>query len=180
MAIYTCGNGPCTAEVKNSYKKCPNLIESWTGRVLLTGEHNWHDDSDFFAIVWDAEAGRTREIEYASTRGWTYHNYAVVDADDATRAKAEESWRRVRQETAELRRQLEASVPLPGKEVQSLTTRGKNKGVVGIIRRIQPSSYSRGNVAVIEVAGEAKHRYIEINRVKVINPEQYLTANEAS
>ena len=43
------------------------------GVVLSTGEHNYHDDSDFFAVVWDNE-GCVREIEYATTRGWTYPN----------------------------------------------------------------------------------------------------------
>jgi hypothetical protein len=174
MAITTCGNGPCTSEIKNSYKPCANPIESWTGCVLWTGEHNWHDDSDFYAVVWDEEAGQTREIEYASTRGWTYHNYAVVDASDEVQAKATAYLAKIRAENEAFRRAQEAKIP----KVRSLTTRGKNKGVVGLVRRIQPNQYDLSQwaieVAAIEVAGEAKYRYIPVNRLEVINPDQYL------
>ena len=50
------------------------------GLVVRAGEHNYRDDSDFFAIVWDEENEKPREVEYASTRGWTYPNSATVDA----------------------------------------------------------------------------------------------------
>lgn len=60
---------------------------TFVGRVLAKRERNWHDDSDFYAVVWDDEAGRTREVEYATTRGWTYNNGAKVDADDETLEK---------------------------------------------------------------------------------------------
>src|ERR1039457_4315059 len=59
----------------------PLYIETtYQGMVLAIGEHNHYDDSDFYAIVWDAEKGEAKEIEYASTRGWSYPNSAVVDA----------------------------------------------------------------------------------------------------
>jgi hypothetical protein len=48
--------------------------------VVALTEHNFWDDSDFAAIVWDAETGRPKEVTYATTRGWTYHNSARVDA----------------------------------------------------------------------------------------------------
>lgn len=82
------------------------------GCVLSTGEYNGRDDSDFYAVVWSAEAGRPVEVTYASTRGWTYPNSAVVDptpeveaAYEAYRAKyaAEARVTRVEREVAELR-----------------------------------------------------------------------------
>jgi hypothetical protein len=180
VAIHICGgtqtgNKLCTSEIANSYQPCPNLIESWTGCVIYVGEHNWHDDSDFYAVVWDEDAQQTREIEYASTRGWTYHNGAKVDADAATLAKAAAYQAKVRRETKILRAKVYAAVPKIGKEVRSLTTRGKNAGVVGIIRSIEDSKYRYGaKVAVVEVAGENSRRYIDLDRVQVINPDQYL------
>lgn len=174
MSIYTCHGEPCTY----GYGPCGNSVETWKGCVLWTGEHNWHDDSDFYAVVWDEEAGQTREIEYASTRGWTYHNGATVDADDETRTKAEAYLARIRHEHEVIRRAMAAALPAVGKEVRSLTTRGKNKGVVGMVRRIQPDQYRRSqwapDVAAIEVAGEDKYRYLPVNRIEVINPDQYL------
>ena len=56
------------------------LREEHVGRVLATGEHNYYDDSDFYAIVWDDAEQRPREVEYATTRGWTYPNSALEDA----------------------------------------------------------------------------------------------------
>jgi hypothetical protein len=50
------------------------------GLVLDTGEHNYYDDSDFYAVVWNAEKGMPEHVEFASTRGWTYPNNACADA----------------------------------------------------------------------------------------------------
>lgn len=66
-----------------SQGKKPFLIymhRTHIGVVLRTGEHNYYDDSDFYAIVWNIEKGQPEEIEYASTRGWTDPNRAIVDA----------------------------------------------------------------------------------------------------
>lgn len=62
---------------------------TYEGRVLFDGERNGYDDSDFYAIVWDEEAGEMRNITYASTRGWSYPNNAVVDF---TEEKEPEAW----------------------------------------------------------------------------------------
>lgn len=61
---------------------------SFEGAVLETRERNGYDDSDFYAIVWDEAQGKVRTVEYASTRFWTYHNGATVDATDEAKAKA--------------------------------------------------------------------------------------------
>ncbi|MCX4799623.1 hypothetical protein OG497_37850 [Streptomyces sp. NBC_01242] len=61
---------------------------TFTGAVLGLRERNGYDDSDFYALVWDEEQQRTREIQYATTRGWTYHNGASIDATHDVIAKA--------------------------------------------------------------------------------------------
>jgi hypothetical protein len=173
-----CGGGACTTEIMNSWKGCANPVQSWVGCVVQLGENNWHDDSDFYALVWDEESQTVKRIDYATTRCWTYHNGAKVDADETTMAKAKayqaEQHRLAKIEIAK----IESTTPMVGKEVRSLTTRGKNVGIVGLVRRVQPDQYRRSqwapDVAAIEVAGEPKLRYLPVNRIEVINPEQYL------
>lgn len=59
------------------------LHETYVGCVIELGEYNGYHDSDFYAIVWDNEEGKTKQITYASTRGWSYPNYATfADATD--------------------------------------------------------------------------------------------------
>lgn len=91
---------------------------SHEGQVLSTGEHNHWDDSDFYALVWDADAGVPREAEYASTRYWTYANTATVDATPEVQA-AYDAWRAERARTAQADAdRIEAATPRPGKTVE--------------------------------------------------------------
>ena len=85
MSITVCGPA-CTTEIKNSGRGCGDPQSSYVGAVLETYERNGYDDSDFLAVVWDGEQVTTRE--YASTRGWTYHNAASVDATPQVREAA--------------------------------------------------------------------------------------------
>lgn len=143
---------------------------SYEGCVLRIGEHNWYDDSDFYAMVWDRETQSVKKVTYATTRGWTYHNGAKVDATAEVRELAE-SWEANRlfglfydEMKAE---KLEALKELTeGVEVRSLTTRGKNKGVVGTVVRVMKSSYGPGDVAGVLVDGEEKPRWIDTERVE--------------
>lgn len=61
--------------------------ETYVGCVLGTREMNGYDDSDFYAIVWDAALGAMREVQYASTR-FAGGGSAGVDATPAVRAAA--------------------------------------------------------------------------------------------
>lgn len=54
-------------------------IESYAGCVISTRERNLYHDSDFLAVVWDENEGRIKEVEYATTRFYTYNNVAKVD-----------------------------------------------------------------------------------------------------
>lgn len=79
-------------EIKKDYSEkvlyCRDWDVSFEGAVLATRERNMHDDSDFYAVVWDDEAGAIRDIEYATTRYATYGNTAQADATDEVKAKA--------------------------------------------------------------------------------------------
>ncbi|AXQ69902.1 hypothetical protein HOU03_gp366 [Caulobacter phage CcrSC] len=65
------------------------MAETYKGRVLSLGEVNGYHDSDFYAIAWNPEKPGYDRIEYASTRGYTYHCSAYVDATDEVRAAAQ-------------------------------------------------------------------------------------------
>lgn len=61
---------------------------TWVGLCVDQRERNMYHDSDFLMTVWDEEADTFREIEFASTRGWSYPCYGSwVDADEALAAK---------------------------------------------------------------------------------------------
>jgi hypothetical protein len=145
-------------------------VTSYEGCVLRTGEHNWYDDSDFYAMVWDEPTHSVKKITYATTRGWTYHNGAVVDATEDNRAKAEayEGTRLAILFAEELRDEKLAALKelKTGVEVKSLTTRGKNKGVVGYVQKVMKSSYGPGDVVGIQVEGEDKLRWLDTERVE--------------
>lgn len=176
MPIITCLSDLCTSDNKNSGKGCIDPTVTYTGAVLQTWEINGYDDSDFVAAVWDAEQNTVRTVQYASTRGWTYHNGATVDAtaENIERARmwATERW----VETLTARAEHEASMPTKGKVVRSLTTRGKNVGVSGIVRWIGEDSYRSTRWLTvyrvgIKVEGEEKLRYLPADRVEVIDRE---------
>ncbi|MEV5568163.1 hypothetical protein AB0L54_35715, partial [Streptomyces sp. NPDC052196] len=63
-------------------------VITYVGAVLDTGEHNWHDDSDGYALVWDEESQSVKEVDTWTTRGWSYHDGASVDATRDVIAKA--------------------------------------------------------------------------------------------
>lgn len=74
-------------EVTASYRTAstdPNwrcfVRESHVGVVISLRERNGYDDSDFLATVWNETEQKVEELEYASTRGWSYPNHAAIDA----------------------------------------------------------------------------------------------------
>jgi len=78
----------------------PSKVETlFEGAVLGHRERNWHDDSDFYAIVWDAEKewkdrrgrvrrGAIRSFGYATTRFATYGNTCTTDATEEVQEAA--------------------------------------------------------------------------------------------
>lgn len=56
--------------------------ETYFGCVMELGEHNYYDDSDFYAIVWDEEEQTFKSVEYATTRCYCYHIGANIDASE--------------------------------------------------------------------------------------------------
>lgn len=140
------------------------------GCVIGIYERNMHDDSDFYAVVWDQEEERVKTIQYMTTRGWTYHNNATVDATmDALKAADDWTIRMLVKSATD-----NWSTPGIGKRVKSLTTRGKYVGVEGVILRIEDSDFNRyDKVAAVEVEGLRYPAKINVNRVQVLGePDQ--------
>jgi hypothetical protein len=141
--------------------------------VLQTYERNGYDDSDFCALVWDDTAARPRTVEYGTTRFWTYHNTASVDATDEISTKALAWYRDHYAATLIVRAYWETTQPTVGKVVKSTTTRGKNVGVQGTVKWVGDNSYRRGVQRVgIKVDGEDNLRYLDADRCEVINPPE--------
>lgn len=114
-------------------KPCGPLYMETThvGLVLFTGEHNYHEDSDFYAIVWNVEECRPQEIEYATTRGWTYPNSAKVDATPEVVALYEAYKEEQRRSFCEARDAAEAKTPRVGKTVKVIKGRKVPVGLQG-------------------------------------------------
>ena len=82
------------------------LHETYVGCVIYLGEHNGYHDSDFYAIVWDDENEKAKKVEYASTRGWSYPNYATFA--DATEEVLEKyaAWQKHQARLSHIRHKL--------------------------------------------------------------------------
>lgn len=74
---------PANVEVVTNfpgYKGTLYMETTHKGHVVDLGEINGYDDSDFYAVVWEAGATEPKRIFYATTRGWSYPNGAAIDA----------------------------------------------------------------------------------------------------
>ena len=77
---------------------------SWLGLVLEAHlEHNYYDDSDFYALVWDPVACQPQEVQTGTTRFAGPYDRDEVDATPEVRA-AYEDWKTV---ASALRRRAE-------------------------------------------------------------------------
>lgn len=171
MAVVMCGGEACELGAT-----CQDSQVSYAGAVLAVWERNEWDDSDFLATVWDAQESRVRDVVYGSTRSWTYHNGATVDATPEVR-RAALDWYRAQWVTAAIAQARdEARKPAKGRVVRSVTTRGKNVGVVGVVTWIGEDQYrstrhQRVYRVGIKVEGEDKLRYLGLGQVEVIEPD---------
>lgn len=66
------------------------LYLTYEGKCIQDRERNMYDDSDFIMTVWDDEKNEPKDIEFASTRGWSYPCYGSwADATEEVKAKYE-------------------------------------------------------------------------------------------
>lgn len=120
-----------------NYHGCDKTLYMQTthrGLVLETRERNGYHDSDFYANVWNPETGTIEQVEYASTRGWTYPCNATVDATDEV-VEAANAYLRKRAEARYVsRHEAEHAVPSKGKRVRVTSKRSKvPHGTEGVV-----------------------------------------------
>jgi hypothetical protein len=173
MAITMCGPN-CTTENKNGGGRCADPQVTFSGAVLALYERNGYDDSDFYAVVWDASASDVRTICYGSTSYWSYHNGASVDAspdiDRTARAARRPTVRRLFLEQLV----AEAKRPVRGCKVRALVTRGKNVGVEGTVTWVGVDHYrSRYGIEYkrfgISVEGNSERVFMSEDKVERID-----------
>ena len=150
---------------------------SHEGAVLCTYERNGYHDSDFYAMVFDAAANEVRTIEYGTTRGWTYHNGATVDADEATVEAAvaaqepavrERVRAKMEAEAAELTREarVEFTRAFNGKKQASVA-----KGATGTVFWTGPCRFNQHTTRVgvnLPGDGETVSVFVNANTLAVI------------
>lgn len=168
MPVITCASQNCTADIKNGYGACVDPTIEYAGTVLATYERNGYNDSDFYAIVWTGDD--FKHIEYASTRGWTYHNGAKVDATPEVIAAAEVRLVEILTDRWIDQARQEAEAPAIDRTVR--VTRGKLTGTTGVVRWI---GENRSRWAVtprvgIKVGDNRKYAFVDGYDVEVVNP----------
>lgn len=117
---------------------------SFEGCVFATRERNGYSDSDFYAIVWDRDAGKVREITYDSTR-FAGGGSATVDATDEVRREAA-AWL-FPQWVAALRAEedLEAARVRPGRRVTVARGRKVPIGTEAVVGYLEDRTYGYNN-----------------------------------
>jgi hypothetical protein len=158
----------------------------YDGLVLAKGEHNFSDDSDFYAIVWDPVEKKPKEVEYATTRAWTYPNNAEVDASPEV-MKAYESY------VTELSEKRARNIALakahevkPGKMVTVVHGRKVPIGTVGTVvweeeiiyserprTRRYPQGFHPEVKRVVISTDNGKNYWTNASNVEVLLPEDH-------
>lgn len=151
-------------------------IETFTGATLADREKNYHDDSDFYALVWDEAKERVWAVQYASTRyACDTRNHATVDATPDCLEKVE-AW--VRKTLAQIL--LEESVDLSKKitlhkRVVSVSKRSKKFPLGSEGWTSTPYADAYGNWVVdIDLLDGTRVYGVGLLQMQVVEPEAYV------
>ena len=132
-----------TQEVFRKFGKELVLWEEFQGQCLFEREANYYDDSDFYMTVWDDTTHSAREIQFATTRGWSYPCMAShPDATDDVRAKydawkAEQDRRWSIQQRWNARKQVREYAKAWGVDyfqAKRIASAYKERGMFGVLR----------------------------------------------
>ena len=151
--------------------------EAYIGCVLEEGEHNYHDDSDGYALVWDEEKG-VIEVGTWTTRGCS-DVYATVDATDEVRATVK-AWKFERKVQSLMACSIEEA-PMPGMHKQVVIVRGRKvpqgtKGEVVWAKIVNYDPWKRSFADELRVGIEDEkgiRHYTAARNCTVLNPESY-------
>jgi hypothetical protein len=167
--------------VKTTYGDTVVYMETtYVGCVLSTYENNGYDDSDFYANVWDEAGQCVKSIQYATTRGWTYPNYATVDATPEVKEKALAYKKRKFAEWEAQKAEREAECATKGREVTVKVSKGKNKhldGQTGSVFWFGEDQYRRRGYRVGVQFASGEKVFFAADRVTVVGSD--IDADEA-
>lgn len=160
--------------------------ELFKGAVLDTYEMNGYDDSDWYAIVWDAEKSAVHTVMYDTTRAAAMGR-ATIDATPDAIEKAYDFAFKVKFES-EIK---DFKIVAPGKHVKSLTKKGKTVGAVGTVVRFENSKfdsawsarYNPTKVAIVKVTDRTnvhygRNLYIAPDKLEVTDERTPETEND--
>jgi hypothetical protein len=141
----------------------------YEGAVLSTYERNSYHDSDFYAVVWDAESGTVEHVLYDSTRGYV-NMAAEVDATPSAFASA----------TAFL---VERNRPIAREELTEAASAPRRGDVVRVDRKRAKANGRTGTVCWVGVdrfTGEPRVGVTEADGSRFFVPAAYVVVDEAT
>jgi len=170
---------------------------TYKGCVLRVYERNGYDDSDFYAEVWDKETKSLKRIEYATTRGWTYPNSAVIDATPEVLEEVKEYLMKYNLQQVQNEVQAESERIIKGKKVTVFKGRKVPVGTFGEIFWIGETPYGKKvglkaldpktwevlndpnkDPALVKRYGNDLVYFTSIDNVKVFRPETYIKTSK--
>ena len=154
----------------------------YEGCVIDLREHNGSCDSDWYAIVWDAEHGEVREVMYDTTRFGGTDSWATIDATEETMRAVYRYYKGISRKDFDGRyNEAQAKKIRMGDSVKVVRGRKVPKGTTGKIGWIGKNyNYYSGQYeerAGIEANGEKV--FVPANYVEVIDWEQRMLTGNA-
>lgn len=161
----------------------PDQEPRYVGAVLDDREENGYHDSDFYAVVWDAEEARLKRVGYNSTRH-AGGGSCKVDATPEVYEKAKEwlfEWAKgvIRQKYEE-----DSTACVKDRKVRVVKGRKVPKGTEGILFwKGEYQHYTKVGIALSEEKDE-KGGYKDVawtylKNIEVVEPSQYIPDDEA-
>lgn len=151
------------------------------GKVVNTREHNGYDDSDFLAeVVVNEETMETKEICYATTRGWTYYNSASIDASPDLLARWHAKLAADAQKKQDQINTHRASLPLVGRVVRVVSKRSKvSAGTTGKVTFFAVSNYAPRHIlrSVPKFPSNQELKHFRVGICQDDNTVHYLSAS---
>ena len=151
----------------------------YAGATLTTREANYHDDSDFFAVVWDEAQQMVTRVCYATTRCWTYDASATPDATPEVLGKVEAYCLDAVFKLLKENNRDRASRVAIHKLVRSISKRSKKFpiGTEGFTNDPYVDAYGN-TVADIDLTDGTRVYGVGVGMMEVVAPEQYYLSDE--
>ena len=126
---HKCGKNVQRIDCNNDGKVIMWTYETHHGLCVKDREHNGPQDSDFYMTVYNPEKDSFDEIQFATTRGWSYPCYgSSPDASPEVMKKWEDHNKKIEKENIERRKISRAKEISFGKEVIVVSGRKLQKG----------------------------------------------------